>query len=192
MGEPQITVLFYRDRTFLLFSGRKRPCPYAENSVARISGSPRSGFTIAAYSTYLVDDPHDLHPSYKWEIGRRHALKALKYTYHSNIVADGPELAAVKYQGKLARVKLKHAKGLKAIDGNPLTSFEVAGEDGIFYPAKATINGHTVVLESDQVQKVLQVRFGWDEAAQPNLVNAADLPAAPFRTNNPLQHIKLK
>ncbi|WP_294348140.1 sialate O-acetylesterase [Sphingobacterium sp.] len=148
--------------------------------------------TARIITTDLVDDPQDLHPSYKWEIGRRHALKALKYTYHRNIVADGPELGTVKYQGKLARVKLKHAKGLKAIDGNPLTSFEVAGEDGIFYPAQATINGQTVVLESDQVQKVLQVRFGWDEAAQPNLVNAADLPAAPFRTNNPLQHIELK
>ncbi|WP_433901560.1 sialate O-acetylesterase [Sphingobacterium puteale] len=148
--------------------------------------------TARIITTDLVDDPHDLHPSYKWEIGRRHALKALKYVYHKNIVADSPELEAVKYQGKQARVKLKHAAGLKSVDGKPLTSFEVAGEDGIFYPAQAAINGQTVVLESDQVQQIRQIRFGWDEAAQPNLVNTADLPAAPFRTNNPLQHIKLK
>ena len=88
--------------------------------------------------------------------------------------------------------KLRHAAGLKSVDGKPLTSFEVAGEDGLFYPAQAAINGQTVVLESDQVQQIRQIRFGWDEAAQPNLVNTADLPAAPFRTNNPLQHIKLK
>jgi sialate O-acetylesterase len=148
--------------------------------------------TARIITTDLVDDPHDLHPNYKWEIGRRHALKALKYVYHRKIVADGPEFVSVKYKGKQARVKLKHAEGLKAIDGKPLTAFEVAGKDGTFYQAKAAIKGQIVILESDQVQEIRQVRFGWDEAAQPNLVNAADLPAAPFRTNNPLQHIKLK
>ncbi|WP_353138971.1 sialate O-acetylesterase [Pseudopedobacter sp.] len=149
-------------------------------------------YTARIITTDLVDNVNDIHPNYKWEIGRRHTLKALKYAYGKNIVADGPEMASVKYAGNKAVVKFKYATGLKSIDGKPLDAFEVAGSDLTFYPATATIENNTVVLKSDKVQQIQQVRFAWDEAAQPNLFNAGGLPAAPFRTNNPLDHIKLK
>jgi sialate O-acetylesterase len=42
-----------------------------------------------------------------------------------------------------------------------------------------------VVVSSPSVPAPVAVRFAWDEAARPNLVNGAGLPALPFRSNRP-------
>ncbi|WP_324757218.1 sialate O-acetylesterase [Sphingobacterium thalpophilum] len=148
-------------------------------------------FTGRIITTDLVDDIDNLHPNYKWEIGRRHALKALKNVYKKKIIADGPEIKSVKIKGQKAYLTFKHAKGLKSLDGRPLNSFEVAGDDAVFFPAMATIINDTIILQHAGLPRIVQVRFAWDEAAQPNLVNAAGLPAAPFRTDGPLKSTKL-
>jgi sialate O-acetylesterase len=64
----------------------------------------------------------------------------------------------------------------------------MAGADGIFQPATATIAGDTVILENKDVPAPTAVRLGWSETAQPNLVNQDGLPAYPFRSNGPDWH----
>jgi sialate O-acetylesterase len=41
-----------------------------------------------------------------------------------------------------------------------------------------------VIVSSPKVAAPAAVRFAWDEAAQPNLVNGAGLPAVPFRSGS--------
>jgi sialate O-acetylesterase len=74
--------------------------------------------------------------------------------------------------------------GLKSRDGKPLGEFEIAGADGKFVPAEATVDGDTVLVEAKEVASPTQVRFGWRNEAVPNLVNKEGLPASPFQTNN--------
>jgi sialate O-acetylesterase len=74
--------------------------------------------------------------------------------------------------------------GLVSRDGQPLREFEIAGEDDKFVPAEAVIDGNTVVVRSPSVKHPTQVRFGWQTAANPNLMNKEGLPASPFRTKN--------
>ena len=62
--------------------------------------------------------------------------------------------------------------------------FSIAGEDGKFVPAEATIDGNTVVVQAKDVQSPIQVRFGWRNEANPNLSNKEGLPASPFQSNN--------
>lgn len=65
----------------------------------------------------------------------------------------------------------------------PLQGFEVAGIDGIFHPATATIKqGKQVVLHSDAVPTITQVRYLWNGApsGQSLLCNSDMLPASPF------------
>ena len=50
-------------------------------------------------------------------------------------------------------------------------------------PAQARIDGDSVLLWSDQVSRPAEVRYGWENAAQPNLFNRENLPANPFRTD---------
>ncbi|WP_221432456.1 sialate O-acetylesterase [Arcicella rosea] len=143
---------------------------------------PNTGMII---STDLVDSIKDIHPSYKWEIGRRLALVALNQDYGMrNIVASGPIFKKAKVKGTKIYLTFDGiGTGLISKDGKKLSDFQLAGEDGNFVNAEATLKDNKVILSSPQVSKPVKLRFAWDEAAQPNLFNQEGLPARPFRTN---------
>jgi sialate O-acetylesterase len=83
------------------------------------------------------------------------------------------------------RVHFNHAaNGLRRRDGHPLVWFRIAGKDRRFVPARATIEGATVVVSSPKVADPKAVRFGWHKLAEPYLENTAGLPAIPFRTDD--------
>ena len=139
---------------------------------------PHTGMVV---TTDLVDSAEELHPPYKWEVGRRLALLALANDYHQPVVCSGPIFQRVKANGKTLILTFANVGGgLISQDGKPLDWFETAGPDGKFTPATATIHGtDEIVIKSKH--KPVAVRFGWNEAAQPNLFNKAGLPAMPFR-----------
>jgi sialate O-acetylesterase len=60
----------------------------------------------------------------------------------------------------------------------------MAGEDRVFHPAEAMIRCGNVLVRSKEVSKPVAIRFAWNERANPNLVNAAGLPARSFRTDD--------
>ena len=68
--------------------------------------------------------------------------------------------------------------------GGPLTCFAIAGADRSFHPAEARIDGDAVVVTSADVPAPAAVRYAWGAADQPNLFNAAGLPASSFRTDD--------
>jgi sialate O-acetylesterase len=81
------------------------------------------------------------------------------------------------------RVWFTHdASGLTA-KGGALQGFEVAGPDGQFVPAKARIEGDSVVASSSRVSSPIAVRYGWASAPDCNLFNGAGLPASPFTSS---------
>ncbi len=127
----------------------------------------------------------NIHPPDKQTVGHRLALWALAKTY-GKPVADyaSPLFDTLLVEGGQARVTFKNAQGgLKSRDGQPLTWFTIAGEDKKFVAAQAEISGNSVIVSAPAVEKPAAVRFGWNELAEPNLTNAAGLPASPFRTD---------
>jgi sialate O-acetylesterase len=144
---------------------------------------PGTGMIV---TTDLVDDLRDIHPRDKRSVGQRLAALALARTYgRTGIEPYGPVFRTMRVQGDKAILSFEHAAGLAARDGKPLTWFEVAGSDGRFRPATATVANGQVVVSSPEVAAPVTVRFAWNEAAQPNLVNGAGLPAMPFRSDHP-------
>ena len=136
-------------------------------------------------TTDLVDDLFDIHPRNKLDVGERLARLALAQTYgRADIEYSGPVFRSWEISEGGAELRFDHAAGLKSKDGKPLSWFTIAGSDGKFFPAKAEIVGECVIVSSMRVTAPTIVRFAWDEAANPNLVNAAGLPARPFRTDN--------
>ncbi|MDR6561982.1 MULTISPECIES: sialate O-acetylesterase [unclassified Arcicella] len=150
----------------------------AQTNVLKV---PHTGMII---TTDLVDSIKDIHPSYKWEIGRRLALVALHNDYGmKNIVASGPVFKKMKIKDGVIRLDFEEiGGGLISKDGKALTNFQIAGEDGNFVDADAVIKDNKVLVSSPTISKPVDVRFAWDEAAQPNLFNQEGLPARPFRT----------
>ena len=127
-------------------------------------------------------DSLDVHPIHKKEVGERLAYWALNKTYGHDVVPSGPLYKSVSFQKNVATISFDYAKGLKTSDGEELRTFEIAGEDQVFYPAKAVIVGETVKVWSDKVKEPKIVRYGWQPFTRANLVNEVELPASTFRT----------
>lgn len=147
----------------------------------------RIPYTGMVVTTDLNENLDNLHPHYKWEIGRRLELQAMANAYGAkNVVPSGPIYSGMSIAGNKIALSFKYTGGgLTSHDGKPLTNFEIAGSDGQFVPAEAEIKGDKVYVWSASVAQPTAARFAWDEAANPNFYNKAGLPAAPFRTNTP-------
>jgi sialate O-acetylesterase len=130
----------------------------------------------------------DIHPAQKKEVARRLSLWALAKTYgQTDIDPSGPLYASHAIEGTAIRVKFDHAaSGLAARDGKPLTHFEIAGRDGLFHPADATIKGDSILVSAAKVPEPRRVRFGWSKLAIPNLMDKDGLPATAFHTHWPV------
>ena len=131
-----------------------------------------------------VGEEADIHPKNKKAIGERLALWALAKTYGKDLVFSGPLYDGMTVEGSRVRLRFQHAAGLAARGGTPLVGFAVAGEDRRFVRAEAAIEGEAVVISCPTVPKPVAVRYAWaDNPFGCNLVNGADLPASPFRTD---------
>jgi sialate O-acetylesterase len=142
---------------------------------------PHTGMVV---TTDLADNINDLHPTYKWKVGERLALLALAKDYHENVACTGPTFKKATIKGDKIEVEFANTgKGLVSNNQQPLSWFTVAGVDEKFVPAKAEIKNNWVIVSSNEVRFPKYVRFGWNEAAQPNLFNKDGLPAVPFSTD---------
>ena len=142
---------------------------------------PHTGMAV----TTDVGNLKDIHPRNKQEVGRRLALWALAKTYdRDDVTYSGPLYKSMAVEGNTIQLSFDSVgSGLMARDGQPLTWFEIAGEDKQFVEATATVDSNIVVVSSDAVANPVAVRFGWHQSAEPNLINKEGLPASPFRTH---------
>jgi sialate O-acetylesterase len=130
--------------------------------------------------TLDIGNPENIHPTNKRDVGKRLALWALAKDYGQELVFSGPLYKEIAIEGNTIRVSFDHTgKGLQSV-GGPLTHFEIAGEDRIYYPAKAVVDGSTVLVGSPKVPKPVAVRYAWTNKAVPNLSNWEGLPASSF------------
>lgn len=143
---------------------------------------PNTGMCV----TTDIGDIKDIHPKNKQEVGRRLALWALANNYgKSDLVYSGPLYDSMTVEGSKVKLKFKHVGGgLASRDDKPLSHFTIAGEDKMFVPATAVIEGDSVVVSAEGVAKPVAVRFAWNKIAEPNFGNKAGLPASPFRTDD--------
>jgi len=141
----------------------------------------------------------NIHPPYKELVGKRLAAEALRLAYGNKGITQGPLYKSFKTKGNKAILQFENAGSgliskdllLDAYGAEPITlssqtlsGFTVAGEDRIFHPANAMIDGKTVVVESGQVSKPVAVRYAWAEFPLCNLYNKEGFAASPFRTDD--------
>ena len=143
--------------------------------------TPRTAMAV----TTDVGDAANIHPTRKRPVGERLALAARALSYGEAIEYSGPVFKSLSVEGDRAVVSFTHTgSGLKAEEGE-LKGFTLAGKDGKFLPARAVIEGSTVVVTSDKIPQPVAVRYGWAMVPDGNLFNREGLPAAPFRSDPP-------
>lgn len=143
---------------------------------------PNTGMVI---TSDLVDNIKDIHPQLKKEVALRLANYALAETYKKNISGyKSPTYKSMKVEKDKIRIYFNDAeKGLVAKGGTP-TEFYIAGEDKKFVPASVKIDGNTVIIWNKKIKNPVAVRFGFTNAAMPNLFSKEGLPVNLFRTDD--------
>lgn len=131
-----------------------------------------------------IGNPDNIHPGNKQEVGRRLALLALVNDYGvEGLLASGPMFKTAKEEDNRVVVEFSSVGSGLDSKGEDLTYFELAGDNGVFYGAKAIIEDNLVIVTSDSVSNPKKIRFGWRDIAEPNLFNKEGLPASPFRAD---------
>jgi sialate O-acetylesterase len=175
------------------YSQGKGPVSYTEYTEPELREAQTMALkiphTAMIVTTDLNDDLKNIHPPFKWEIGRRLELQALTNTYNQKqLVSSGPMYKSMKTSANKIILEFNSVgNGLVSHNGKPLSDFIIAGIDGKFVSADATIIGNTIEVSAPSVTVPVAARFAWSESAQPNFYNRNGLPAVPFRTDNPLK-----
>lgn len=143
---------------------------------------PHTGMAVAID----IGDALDIHPGNKQDVGKRLAINALALVYGEDIPYSGPLYRSMEVQGTTVELSFDHvAGGLKTSDNGSLKGFSMAGPNGRFIWAKASIVGDKVVVSAPAgISEPAAVRYGWASNPDCNLVNSAGLPASPFRTDD--------
>lgn len=154
---------------------------------------PHTGMAV----TIDVGDLKDLHPPDKWDVAQRLALVARHVAYGEKIVYSGPLYESMQTEGSKVRVKFSEVGGGLVLGVSPwnptgapvptpteLKGFAIAGADKKWVWAKASIEGDSVVVSSDEVPAPVAIRYGWSDTPPANLYNKEGLPASPFRTDD--------
>ncbi len=156
-------------------------CALLRDAQRKSLSVPNTGMAV----TLDIGNPNDIHPRNKQDVGKRLALWALAKNYgKQNIVYSGPLYKSMKIEKHKIRLFFEHVGSGLVAKGSELTHFEIAGDDQKFFKAKAKIDGKTVVVSSDQVNKPVAVRFAFNNTDEPNLFNKEGLPASSFRTDD--------
>ena len=133
-----------------------------------------------------IGNAKDIHPTNKKDVGLRLAAIALNNLYGQKGVFGGPIYKAHQIKGKQIILTFDPiGGGLTTPNNAVLKGFEIAGNDKVFYSAKAFIKDNKIIVSSDEVLNPLAVRYGWaDDDTEINLFNKEKFPASPFRTDN--------
>lgn len=147
----------------------------------------------AAVVTFDTGNDTDIHPANKDVVGARLALAARALAYHEKIVYQGPVAKSAEMADGKVRVRYDDVGGglvTKGEDGEfsdtgTVKGFGLAGADGKFVWVDATIDGKTILINTDKIPQPAKVRYGWANHPVCNLFNREGLPAGPFELQLP-------
>lgn len=149
---------------------------------------PNSGIVCTSDLIYPFE-LNDIHARKKKELGERLAFMAGNRTYGIKGLPDKyPAYKSVDLNGDKAIIHLQDPyTGLNPYVDMP--GFEVAGDDHVYYPAKARqIQDHewkfTIEVSSDKVKDIKGVRYNFKNFAVGQLHDMIGMPLIPFRTDD--------
>jgi sialate O-acetylesterase len=95
-----------------------------------------------------------------------------------------PTYKAVTFKNDTAIVTFDNAPNGLFSYGKELSLFEVAGEDKVFHPAKATIIKDGIVVKSELVAQPVAVRYAFKNFVVGDLYGGNEMPVSSFRTDD--------
>jgi sialate O-acetylesterase len=177
--------------------------PLIREAQAMALALPNTGMAclidIGKHGTY----ERDIHPANNQDQGKRLALIARDKIYGEEIISSGPMFDSMSIKDNKITVTFKSVgsgllrAGIKGWydhtiiplpthpPGKSIHGFTIAGKDGDFRMAHASMSGkNTVVVWHEKILKPKNIRFAWHANPLHNLYSKEKLPAPPFRTDD--------
>ncbi|MDP0499866.1 MAG: sialate O-acetylesterase [Verrucomicrobiota bacterium JB022] len=148
-----------------------------------VESLPAAGFVVTAD----VGDALNIHPRDKHTVVKRLGLLARRLAYGDRWVLDegpAPLAASVDAGGKVV-ISFDHCPCGMVLDSTRANGdgpdFQLAGADGVFHAAEATVlDRHRLEISSANVSVPMQLRYAFHNDPRLILYNREGLPAAPF------------
>ncbi len=127
----------------------------------------------------------NIHPKEKAATGHRLALQALCEVYHKmpRAKASAPMFVSGYPAGSSFVIRTENAADGFRLTGDA-AGFELAGADGIFYPADAAFSPDCITLTAKAVAAPRYARYAWTNYMEVSVYGMNGLPLMPFRTDH--------
>ena len=126
-----------------------------------------------------------IHPTKKQIPGERLALLALTKTYGiRGVASESPLYKGIEIHGDTVQVSFERCPMWITAKAGESKLFTVAGEDKVFYPAKAWIVRSKMYVKSETVKKPVAVRYAFENYVEGDLFSTEGLPVSSFRSDN--------
>ncbi len=137
--------------------------------------------------TVLIDcgEYDNIHPLDKQTVGYRLALQTLESVYGiADLFAKCPTYKDRDLKEDKIVLYFDSVYGGFEVRGHNKKPelFEIAGEDKVFVPAEAEIDGETIIISSKSVKNPKYARYAWVNYGIVNLFSSKGMPVAPFET----------
>jgi len=146
---------------------------------------PNSGMA----STIDIGEEKGIHPGEKLTVGKRLAYWAFSETYGiKGVNCKSPTYKSITVKDTVAVIEFNNVLNGLFTYGKTVESFEIAGADKVYYPAKMWTNRkNQVLVTAPQVKVPVSVRYGFCNfpTTKGYLYNTAGLPVTSFRTDAP-------
>jgi len=142
---------------------------------------PESGMAV------LMDigNEYYIHPPDKETVSKRLAYMALAKTYSmKGFGYSSPSYDSLLVTGNIATIKFRDIPNGLTSYGKPITNFEIAGANKVFYPATAVIRNGTIQLTSLSVAAPVAVRYAFKDFIVGELFSTEGFPVSSFRTDD--------
>lgn len=170
------------------------PYSYGSGNGVRIREHQRRSLQIPGTALVVIGelgDTTNIHPQHKVEAGNRFGNAVLNHIYGKKAFKyEAPLFESMTTAGSKAIIKFANDEGLHISGGKSPNLFEIAGTDGVFYPATAKLivkkqggdKTYSIEVASKKVKTPIAVRYAWSDTAWPNLYNANGVQASCFTT----------
>ena len=140
-----------------------------------------------------VDDPNNIHPRYKKQVGYRLANYALAETYEREVSKyKFATLKGQQIEDDRIRIYFDNAEVGIFYKGEGIEGLEIAGADKVFHSAEGKIDKktNTLIVKSRNVKNPHYVRYAFGNGSIGNIFDTSGLPVAPFRTDDIVVDLK--
>jgi len=144
---------------------------------------PNSGMV----STIDLGEEKGIHPSEKLTVAKRLTYWALSETYNKKGIAfQNPLFKMAMVQDSMMVITFDNLENGLTSFGKEITNFEIAGDNKVFYSAKASIVKKQIQITCPEVKKPIAVRYCFCNYPQGKgfIYNTAGLPVFPFRSDD--------